>query len=174
MSEESRKTLYMLRHAKAQKAEPGQDDSSRALIRRGREAATRMGAWLAKREPLPTHILCSPAIRTRQTLELILPGLGNPVIDYDPRLYMASDQVLLDAIARLPREADAAMIVGHNPAIEQLALDLAGHAPAQMIDTMRAKYPTCALTVAVAGTRDWSRFATSSKAEVFIRPIDLE
>ena len=174
MTKDGGKTLYLLRHAKAEKAEAGQDDESRALIRRGRDAATKLGEWLAKREPLPTHILCSTSVRTRQTLELILPVLGEPVVDYDPRLYMASAESLMAAVARLPREIDAAMIVGHNPGMEQLAIALAGHAPARMLAKMHEKFPTCALVVASAKTRDWARFASSSKADAFIRPIDLE
>jgi phosphohistidine phosphatase len=167
------KTLYLLRHAKAQKAEPGQEDQARSLIRRGRDAAERLSGWFASRNPLPTTVLCSPAARTRQTLELLLPALGQPVIDYNPRLYGASTETLLDAVARLPRDASAALIVGHNPGIEELALTLAGHAPARLMAKMREKFPTCALTVLTAKVRDWEKFADSSRAEEFIRPIDL-
>lgn len=173
MSKDGVKTLYLLRHAKAQKADAGQEDSSRILIRRGRDAAVRMGEWFGKRQPLPAHILCSPSARTRQTLDLILPHLGAPVIDYDPRLYMASSQALHTAIERLPRDIDAAMIVGHNPSIEEMAMELAGHAPAELVERMRDKFPTCALAVATAKTRDWAKFAGASIVEEFIRPIDL-
>jgi len=174
MDGEGGKTLYLLRHAKAEKAEPGLEDQSRALIRRGRDAAERLAGWFAKHQPLPTTVLCSPAMRTRQTLELILPSLAEPVIDYNPRLYGASTKTLLEAVARLPRDVGAALIVGHNPGMEELAIGLAGHAPARMIARMREKFPTCALVMLTAKVRDWSKFADASRAEEFIRPIDLE
>ena len=174
MSKTEGKTLYLLRHAKAEKAAAGQEDISRALIKRGREAATHLAEWLAKRDDLPTHILCSPSVRTRQTLELILPVLGTPVIDYDPRLFHASAESLLAAVARLPRDAGAAMIVGHNPGMAELALELAGHAPVRLVERLREKFPTCALVVASAKVKDWAKFPVASKAEEFIRPIDLE
>jgi phosphohistidine phosphatase len=174
MGNDGGKTLYLLRHAKAQKAELGLEDQSRALIRRGRDAAERLSVWFAKRQPLPSMVLCSPSVRTRETLELLMPSLGEPVVDYDPRLYGASRETLLKAVTRLPRDAAAALIVGHNPGMEELALFLAGHAPARLLTRMREKFPTCALAVITAKTHDWSKFAELSRVDDFIRPVDLE
>ena len=171
---ESGKTLYLLRHAKARKIEAGEDDIARPLIRRGREAAARLAGWLAGQQPLPTSILCSPSARTRETFEIVRPALGVVDVDFDARLYGASTQALLAAIARLPHEAAAAMIVGHNPGLEELAVDLAGHAPSRLLSRLREKFPTCSLLVLTAATRDWAKFANGSRAEEFIRPIDLE
>jgi len=167
------KTLYLLRHAKARKIEPGEDDIARPLIKRGREAAEHLATWLTNHPPLPTTVLCSPSARTRETFELIRPSLGAAAVDFDPRLYGASTEVLLAAISGLPRETSAAMIVGHNPGIEELALDLAGHAPTRLLQRMREKFPTCALVVLTAPTRDWTKFSVASRADEFIRPIDL-
>lgn len=171
---EGGKTLYLLRHAKARKSEAGEDDIARPLIRRGREAATRLATWLAAHPPLPSAVLCSPSVRTRETLEIIRPALGTIAVDHDARLYGASTQTLLAAIAQLPNDTGAAMIVGHNPGIEELALDLAGHASTRLLSRLREKFPTCALVKLTAATRDWSKFAAGCRAEEFIRPTDLE
>jgi phosphohistidine phosphatase len=170
---EGGKTLYLLRHAKARKIEAGEDDKDRPLIRRGREAAAQLATWLAGRQPLPSVILCSPSARTRETLDVLRPALGEVAVDYDASLYGASAETLQAMIAKLPRDAAAAMIVGHNPGIEELAIDLAGHAPTRMLSRMREKFPTCALVILTAATRDWAKFSVSSRAEEFIRPIDL-
>ena len=66
-------TLSLLRHAKSSWANPGQQDFDRPLNERGLEAAPRMGAFMAEHGIAPDLVLCSPSVRTRQTLDLVLP-----------------------------------------------------------------------------------------------------
>lgn len=174
MAELQGNTLYLLRHAKAQKAVPGEDDLSRPLIRRGREAAERMAAWFAARKIGPDTVLCSPSARTRETLAIVQPALGSPKIVFDASLYGASAKTLLALIGRLPRESRSALVIGHNPGIEELALTLAGHGPPRLLAKLREKFPTGALAVIAAPVDDWPSFASSSRIEDFIRPADLE
>lgn len=174
MTESQANTLYLLRHAKAQKAVPGEDDLGRPLIRRGREAAERMAAWFAERKIRPETVLCSPSARTRETLAIIQPALGTPKIVFDSGLYGASAQALLTLIGRLPRDSHSALVIGHNPGIEELALSLAGHGPARLVAKLREKFPTGALAVMAAPVGDWRAFASASRIEDFIRPADLE
>jgi len=174
MAENSGKTLYLLRHAKAKKSVPGEDDLARPLIRRGREAAGRVAAWFVERQSRPATILCSPAARTRETLEILRPALGRAETSFDARLYGASPATLLGLIAKLPAASASALIIGHNPGIEELALELAGHGPPQPIARMREKFPTGALAVFTALVSDWRGFASASRIADFIRPADLE
>jgi len=174
MAESLGKTLYLLRHAKAKKAVTGEDDLARPLIRRGREAAERMAAWMGENRMRPAAILCSPAARTRETVEALRPALGRAEVNYDSRLYGASPAIMLGIIAGLPAGSPSALIVGHNPGIEELALGLAGHGQAREIARMREKFPTCALAVLTAPVEDWRGFAASSRLAQFIRPADLE
>jgi len=174
MAESHGKTLYLMRHAKAKRATPGDDDQARPLIRRGRDAAERMATWFRGRNAAVATVLCSPSVRTRETLELILPSLGRPETEFDARLYGASPATLIALIARLPAATESAMVVGHNPGIEELALSLAGHGPARLIARMREKFPTCALAVFTAPVGEWSAFGDSCRIEEFIRPADLE
>ena len=173
MPEKTANTLYLLRHAKAQKAVPGEDDPARPLIRRGRDDAEQMAAWMKKHHIQPATVLCSPSARTRETLEIIQPALGDAKIVFEATLYGASVAALRALIARLGRNHESALIVGHNPGIQELAVSLAGHGPPRLRTRMREKFPTCALAVFTAPVSDWSGFAAASQIEDFIRPADL-
>jgi len=174
MADSPGKTLYLLRHAKAKKAVPGEDDLARPLIRRGREAAARIAAWMVERRIKPAAILCSPSLRTRETIEALRPALGRAEVSFDARLYGASPTVMLGLIEALPAGSDSALIVGHNPGLEELALGLAGHGVGRALARMREKFPTGGLAVLTAPVADWHGFAAVSRLAEFIRPADLE
>ncbi|HEY1723612.1 MAG TPA: histidine phosphatase family protein [Magnetospirillaceae bacterium] len=174
MAETADKILYLLRHAKAQKAVPGDDDLARPLIKRGREAAQDIEAWFKAQKVRPDIVLCSPSARTRETLEIVQSALGEPKIVFDAALYGASPQALKAMIGRLHRSVESVLIVGHNPGIEELAIGLAGHGAPKMKTRMQEKFPTCALAVFSAPVNDWSDFAGSSRLDEFIRPVDLD
>jgi phosphohistidine phosphatase SixA len=106
--------LILLRHAHAESAEPGQDDAQRALSARGIAEAQEAGVWLRAHHALPARVLCSPALRTRQTLDHALGEVGASV---EPRIYEATAGGL---IALIDEHADAQrlLLVGHNPGFE--------------------------------------------------------
>ena len=82
-------TLSLFRHAKSSWDDDTLDDFERPLARRGEDAAPRMGAFMARKGLAPELILCSPSVRTRQTLDGLLCGAGlqeRPLIHEDPRL----------------------------------------------------------------------------------------
>src|SRR5450631_2444347 len=123
-------TLTLLRHAKSSWEEP-LDDFDRPLAPRGKKAAPEIGAALAARGLRPDLILCSGALRARETLGLVIEDLGAPApeVIYDDALYMAAPGTLLKrlhGIASAPqRDAPRhVMLVGHNPGFEELALML--------------------------------------------------
>ena len=89
-------TLSLLRHAKSSWDDPGLDDLDRPLNERGREAAPRMGHFLARNAVRAGLVLCSTSLRTRQTLDLVLPHLQPaPSVAYEDALYLAPASVLL-------------------------------------------------------------------------------
>ena len=99
------KTLYLLRHAKSDWGNPGLDDHDRALAPRGERAASVMGVHFAQQQYQPTLVLCSSALRTRQTLEALLPHLpGHPELVIEERIYLASGGQL-DALSEEAKEA---------------------------------------------------------------------
>jgi phosphohistidine phosphatase len=138
------KRLWLLRHAKSSWDDPDLPDPDRPLAPRGRQAAELLAAHLAASDVRPGVVLCSSSLRTRQTLAAILSALGDALeIRIERELYGAGAAQLLERLRRLPSRASSAMLIGHNPGIQDLALALAAEGPA--LAGLREKYPTGAL-----------------------------
>src|SRR5258708_5881164 len=105
------KALILLRHAHAETAKPDQDDMHRVLSPRGVTEAEGAGAWLKTHPTLPARILCSPAVRARQTLQH---ALGQVEATIEPRIYEANAGDLVNLIDE-HAEVDHLLLVGHNP-----------------------------------------------------------
>jgi phosphohistidine phosphatase len=149
-------TLLLLRHAKSSWADPTLPDHDRPLATRGRRDAKRIAKHLAGLEFEPELVLCSSAVRTRETLELVRPALGNSKVLFEDGLYGASSDELLARIRVVPDAVGSVMLIGHNPGLEQLALLLASSG--DELRGLETKFPTAALaTLAVETT--WSRLA---------------
>jgi phosphohistidine phosphatase len=134
----------VLRHAKSSWAEDDQPDRERPLAPRGRKAARRVAAYLRDHGVRPDVVLCSPAERTRLTLELIQPELGDGVeVLLEDDLYGASANQLLARLRRLPDSAGTVMIVGHNPGVQELVVLLARDGALRT--RARGHFPTAAL-----------------------------
>ncbi|WP_028846667.1 SixA phosphatase family protein [Thermocrispum agreste] len=116
--------ITLFRHAKA--AWPDDvDDIDRPLADRGEADAPVAGRWLAG-QPLPSLVLCSPAVRARRTCELAMAALPDIPIRIEERIYAASAGDLLDVVHQLPGDTRHVMLVGHNPGLSHLAGLLAG------------------------------------------------
>ncbi len=116
--------LILLRHAKSDW--PDVPDQERPLAKRGRRDAPVVGRWLRGHGYLPDTVICSVARRTRQTWKLVAPELGgSPSVTFEPRAYAASALNLLNLVRELPGTCRAALLIGHNPGIEDLAAHLA-------------------------------------------------
>jgi phosphohistidine phosphatase len=147
-------TLYLLRHAKSSWADPTLVDHERPLAPRGRRDAKRIAKHLLRLGAEPELVLCSSAARTRETLELLRPAVGNATVMIEDGLYAASSDALLARVRGVPDGVASVMLIGHNPSLQELAVVLASAGDEQ--ERLEAKFPTAALaTLAVAGT--WSR-----------------
>ena len=168
-------TLSLLRHAKSSWAEPAQDDFDRPLNERGREATPRMGSYMAGLDITPDLILCSPAVRTRQTLALVLPHLPRTAeIAYDNDLYLASTGDLLKRIRKTPGSISHLMIVGHDPGMHGIAVKLAGSGDPATLDLLAAKFPTAGLAVIVFEATSWAEVgAGDGRLQIFMTPKRL-
>jgi phosphohistidine phosphatase len=150
--------LMLLRHAKSDW--PDVPDHDRPLAKRGKKDAPVVGRWLHDHGYLPGVVVCSTARRARQTWELLAPELdGSPSVRFEPRAYAASPMTLLYLARELPGRCRAALLIGHNPGIEDLANSLA--APAGEAAGPRSpglRFPTAAVAVfEFAG--DWPSLA---------------
>ena len=166
------KRLYLLRHAKSSWDDPTLADHDRPLAPRGRRAAKVMAEHLGRKGIAPELVLCSPSRRTRQTLKRLVPALGKSAdVQINPALYAASAPVLLEVLQEVPDEVESVMLIGHNPGIQDLALNLAG--AGSEIPRLRSKFPTAGLaTLELNGS--WRELASGSAELVWlVKPKEL-
>jgi len=184
MAGSAHRTLVLLRHAKS--ARPDVPDHERPLGRRGQRDAPIVGRWLRAAGYLPDQVSCSTARRARDTWQLAQTTLrATAPVSFDRGLYQASAGQLLDLIRRVPSAARTLLVVGHDPALPDLALALAAAAPPACAgtgsdagrragyDRMRVKFPTAAIAVfECSGT--WDQLTPgSARLASFVTPRDL-
>lgn len=140
--------IFLLRHAKSSWDQPELDDHDRPLAPRGSRAADRMARHVSKLRPSPTLVLCSSAVRARQTMHPAAAALGDgAAVLVEDGLYSFDAQVLLDRLRVVPEGTTAVLLVGHNPAMQDLTMRLAAGGDAAALARARQKYPTGALAV---------------------------
>jgi phosphohistidine phosphatase len=168
-------TLSLVRHAKSSWANPGQQDFDRPLNERGLEAAPRMGASMAEHGIAPDLVLCSPSVRTRQTLDLMLPHFSTrPKVLYEDAFYLGAPATLLKRVRKLEADVKHAMIVAHDPGLHQLAMDLPGAGDPDVLQALAQKFPTAALAVIVFEARSWSKVKSGAgRLKLFMTPKRL-
>lgn len=171
-------TLYLLRHAKAARDAPGgQDDHARPLNELGEAAADALGAHLAsQRQEPPDLVLCSTALRARQTAERVLTcWLGAvPPVRHERGLYLCGPAALLARLHQVPEECRSVLLVGHNPDMHLLAVGLAGRGPADLLSSLRHKYPTGTWSELKLGKAPWAELeAGQAKLVDFVTPRAL-
>jgi len=114
--------LLVLRHGKASADPRWASDFERPLEPRGEQDARAVGHWLARQGLTPDRVLSSTAARAAATARTVQAALGEhaPVIDWDDELYLAPVALLLGRLAQLPEDCGRALLVGHNPGLEEL------------------------------------------------------
>jgi phosphohistidine phosphatase len=133
-----------------------------------------MGSFLAQARPRPELVLCSSATRAQQTWAAVAAEFNHPpevVVEDD--LYGASALALLARIRRLPEDVEVAMLVGHNPGLEDLAGALAGDGEPVARGRLESKFPTAALAT-LTGSRAWGKWDHGSGyLESVVTPREL-
>jgi phosphohistidine phosphatase len=168
------KTLYLLRHAKSSWDDPGLDDHERPLAPRGRKAAKKLASHLRAAGVTPELVLCSPARRTRQTLDLIRAALGDPEIRVDEALYGASEGLLLERVQAVDPQVQSLLVLGHNPGLQAFGLELAGRGAEQVRSRLHEKMPTGALATLSFAGQGWAAVEPGSGELVdLVVPRDL-
>lgn len=167
----AQKTLYILRHAKAEVGAAGQDDRDRGLTERGVEAARGMGKYFVKHGIKPDKILCSGARRTRDTWSHISEAFPQmQAVEYSDKLYLSSAAETLSLISTLPEAIHSLMLIGHNPGFHQLALKLAKKGEDDTLDLLALKFPTCALATIKLDLPWFAMNHASGELKSFITP----
>ena len=139
--------LLLLRHAKSSWADPAEPDHARPLNARGQHAALAMAAEMLRLGLTPDVVLVSSARRTRQTMEALKPFEGSPIVTVTDELYLAPWHAMMAMLNKVPDTARSVLVIGHNPGLHELALNLvAPNAPASpAMFRLRDGYPTGAL-----------------------------
>jgi phosphohistidine phosphatase len=151
--------LWLLRHAKSD-WHVDADDFGRPLNKRGKRAARRMGGWMKQQQLRPDFVVSSPALRAVATAEIVCTEAGLAVQDIhqDKRLYEQGVAGLKAALTACPARARRVLLVGHNPELEALLIDLAGRMALPDTDKL---LPTAALA-RLALACDWQQLRTGS------------
>jgi phosphohistidine phosphatase len=136
--------LILMRHAKAERGSPSGRDQDRPLAARGREDAARVGKALASRGLKPDRALVSGAVRTRQTWDIVHDSLGDVEVAIVDDLYEADAEILRASIEAEMDTAGCLILIGHNPGIHQLAVELLmeGAAAPSVLDRLSSGFPT--------------------------------
>jgi phosphohistidine phosphatase len=167
------KTVTLFRHAKSgQKNDPKIEDFDRTLANRGLKDAPRMGMAMSDYKLRPNLALCSPSARTRQTYALAAAQAWDnpPRLRFDDRLYEAAASSMMTILRELPADVAHVMIVGHNPGLHELALELIQ--PQQKCTVGFAdKFPTAAIASFTFDIDDWKELAPhTGKLRLYTTP----
>ena len=141
-------------------------DFERPLKERGREAAEQMGLFLASKKATVSELIVSPAVRTRQTIEIVLRNAPLGIEpQFDRRIYEASLTTLVEVVSEITDDKQSAMLVGHNPGMEEMLAFLT-HETRHM--------PTGALARITLDCASWNEAGRGAgKLDWFVVPKDL-
>ena len=163
--------LMLLRHAKTERAAPGQRDHDRKLTKRGRDDAAVIGAYMARHGLNPDLALVSPAKRTRETWALLAPAFAKaPRLVNEARIYDATTEALFKIISET-RGAHSLLVVGHNPGLHDVAVQLIASGDVDARERVAEKLPTAGLVVIDLAFDDWSKVHRhAGRLERFVTP----
>src|SRR5262245_14884197 len=164
--------LILLRHAKTEKAEPGQRDHTRRLNGRGHKDAPLIGAYMARHALTPDLALVSDAVRTRETWELIAPTLSAaPRVSYEARLYDANTEAILAVVKETAPDVRTLLVIGHNPGLHDLARLLIASGDVEARERLNEGLPTCGLAVIDFAGDAWRKLHPhGGRLERFVSP----
>ena len=148
--------LLLLRHAKAERLQPGGRDQDRVLAARGRADAHKLGVYLARHGYIPDQALVSTSARTRETwAQLVTTFDKPPPVSFEDRIYEASPQAILQVIQETGRETGTLLVIGHNPGMQELAAMLVASGDIDARERLGENFPTSALAAISFASRDW-------------------
>lgn len=143
------KTIHLLRHAKSSWKDSDLSDFERPLNGRGREAAPLVGQFILQKKIRPELILSSPAQRARETAQLVIRAAKlSGELRFDERIYEADAARLLEVVSQIEESVGVALVVGHNPGMEDLVETLTGETHSM---------PTAALARIILDVEKWSK-----------------
>ena len=114
----SARHLYLMRHGKAEKSKNDERDMFRPLIKRGRKDVKKIRNLMIERDVKPDLILCSPAVRTMETLVKLKKAFKKTEVVFIDALYMADADEILKILRRTAPDKRNVLVIGHNPGLQ--------------------------------------------------------
>ena len=175
MTDPNYRTLAIMRHGKSAWDLGVESDHRRPLNERGRRAVPAVGRYMAEVRFEPDLVLCSTAVRTRQTLDGLLRDFAHePKVRYERALYLATRDEGLERLRRVGQRWRRVLLIGHNPGLQQLATQLALEADRTVAGRIADKFPTAALALFDCALETWTDLSPASvRAVRFVLPKQL-
>ncbi len=116
-SEEPRH-LYLMRHGKSAKAKKKAEDALRPLGKRGRKDVKKIRNLMREKHVQPDLILCSPCVRTMETLKKLRKAFVPTEVVFVDALYMADAEEMMHILRQMSPEKHEVLVIGHNPGLQ--------------------------------------------------------
>ncbi len=146
------KYVTFLRHGKAVRPEDAASDFDRPLTHRGHRDIATVAALLSRLDPAVDCIVASTAARAAQSAVIAQKVLDLPgQIGWNEALYLASSDVTLAQIQRIPDDKNHVLVVGHNPGFEEITSLLCCGVPERAVLVL----PTAAFAFLEIDTERW-------------------
>ncbi len=160
------RTIYILRHAKAGKANKSiLDDHERPLTKKGVDACKLLAKYVNENEIFPDMVICSTSKRTKRTAELVLKSIADKVpVHMTSKLYLASVTEIISLIRKQDDSIKKIMIVGHNPGLQELCLLLVKEGARDNIKKMKEHFPPGAMAIFEIDIKKWDEVKQRSSA----------
>ena len=171
------KTIYLARHAKSSWNSDAETDFDRPLSPRGEVDAKRIGEEMKARDWLPQKVIASPAIRAKQTCKILCSELDYPIgsIQWNSEIYSAYTVTLLHILTNIDETTGSVMLLGHNPAMEDLLVHLCGFAETHQHKQANGKLFTTANVVKINADVTWKNLMMHHADLIsMLRPKELD
>jgi phosphohistidine phosphatase len=146
---DQRRTLLVLRHAQTEDTRPGSRDSERRLTPDGERDAQQVGDYLREQAIMIDTVLCSSAVRARQTLDLLKLGdqLDPDRVEIADLFYNAGGDTLINAVRELPEDCHVALLIGHAPGAPSMVHELTDPATSrpEAVSAIQGRFPAAGL-----------------------------
>ena len=149
------KRLFLVRHATTQ-PHAADGDRGRQLTVGGQKEAIALGQMMQQEGFNPDLVLCSPAVRTKQTLEGVTQHLKVGKIKHADILYGGTTGDYLYALQQVSDDVQNIMVVAHNPCIYELVILLAAQGDKSLIQRLFSGYHPGSLSVVQCQESRWS------------------
>jgi phosphohistidine phosphatase len=166
------RNLFLLRHAQAESVDGG-GDRKRRLTATGLADALALGRAMKEKNLQPDFIFCSPALRTRETLSTLMQSLAESTAEFPEKLYSGTTGDIFHILQNANENAKNILVVGHNPAIHELAALLSGDDAATLLNRVAAGYKPGTLTAFACACDQWADLRPAENTlQYFLEPLD--